>query len=101
MFVRYHRGIGATAVSGKLYDLWSLGITIMEICNDGTTFLSGLPNNEAIKDRLAFIRQEEIDKYINDTFGNNKGVRNVLRSILKVQYSSSLCIIKLVDILCR
>lgn len=67
-----------------MYDLWSLGMTIMEICNDGVTFLSGLLSNEEIKNHLENITQNDVNAFVNSTFRSNKGVRNVLRTILQV-----------------
>lgn len=88
MFVRWTQGVSVTnsSVTGEAYDLWSLGITIMEVCNHGKTFLAGIEPTDfrAIKDRLCALTQEEVTSFINHHFKQNKNIRDVLRALLKV-----------------
>lgn len=71
-------------VTAEAFDLWSLGMLIMEVYGGGRTLLSGLDCGEAIRARLSFITQSDIDSYIQNHFKMNRGVRKTLEALLKV-----------------
>lgn len=73
-----------TVVMAESVDLWALGITLMEVCSGGKSFLSGLNSVVSLQARIAAISQAEIDLYINAQFKHSKGTRKVLLALLKV-----------------
>jgi len=71
-------------VTGEAFDLWSLGMLVMEVYGGGRTLLSGLDSSDAIRARLCGITQQEVDAYITTHFSKNRGVRKVLEALLRV-----------------
>lgn len=80
---RINNSSGA-GVTGEELDLWSLGITIAELCNNGRTLLSGCESTDDIISRLNSLSQTEINTFIQANFKHNRGVRRVLEGVLKV-----------------
>lgn len=72
------------SVTGEAFDLWSLGMLIMEVYGGGRTFLTGLESTDAIQTCLSRIEQGDVDRYIENHFKLNRGVKKVLQALLKV-----------------
>jgi serine/threonine protein kinase len=70
-------------LNSEQYDIWSLGITAMEIYDDGQSLCSIVTD---VKSYLRALTQEDIDRYIDSRFNgyHKRGIRHFLKSTLQL-----------------
>jgi hypothetical protein len=74
-------------LQARHYDLWSLGITLMEIYDDGRSLFSDYgSSHDVVRENLLCLTQTDVEDYVNTRFGANdqRLVRKCLKMLLKV-----------------
>lgn len=91
-FMRTGSNPSTVAVTAEEYDLWSLGITLIEIFNRGKSMFSDLDSG-AVQSKLATLTQRDVDSYIRSLFPNPSDISivNTLTQLLVIEPPSRRC----------
>lgn len=76
-----------TPLTARQYDLWSLGITLMELFDNGNSLFSAFGSDSAkIRDCLCTLKQTDVDAYLKAKFSTQgqEAIRSCLTGLLVV-----------------
>lgn len=76
----------AEGVSGRAYDMWAVGMTVLELVNAGNTFIDGPTDEVEIMTLLQHLTQEKVNAYISRSVSDGK-LRHILLNTLVIDPS--------------